>query len=400
TSAMLGGGSSSGTDIVYEWSTGATTPTIMVTQSGTYEIIVRDTSNGCFSRDEAIVTVDTVAPMPSANVGGILDCDTDAVGVTSSVSGGSGDYSYQWSTPNGVIQGSATTADIMVTSPGMYQVVVTDNQNGCLDSITVEVMADDDVITNVDFEQQFIECAGDDNASIAILSVIGGSPPYTFSWNTGSSAMMLTDLGPGNYIVNIVDANGCTFQRSFDVPAPVPVTADLGVNLLRVNKGDSVEIMLNTSVPANAIGSITWSGPLPSCDLCTSVTFSADEGGTVMVTVVDTNGCFATASLQLEVLVPRSMFVPNVFTPNGDGVNDYFTIFGTSVVAINSMRVFDRWGEQVFERLTFAPNIPEAGWDGTINGEALMPGVYVYRAELVHQDGLEESVTGDVTLIR
>ncbi|MDX1476762.1 MAG: gliding motility-associated C-terminal domain-containing protein [Saprospiraceae bacterium] len=399
TSATVGGSSSTGSNIVYEWSTGEMTPTITVTASGVYEIIVRDTSNGCFSRDEAVVTVDTVAPVPSASVGGILDCDTDAVDVTSSVSGGSGDYSYAWSSVNGVIQGSTTGPAITATSPGMYQVVVTDNQNGCLDSISVEVMADDDVITNVDVDQQFITCAGDDNASIAILSVIGGSPPYSFNWSTGSTDMQITGLGPGNYTVNIVDANGCTFQRSFDVPAPVQVTADIGGNL-RVNQGDSVVITLSTSVTPGALGSITWSGPFPPCDMCTSVSFDADQSGTVMVTVVDTNGCSATASLLLEVLVPRGMYVPNVFTPNGDGVNDYFTIFGTSLAGINSMRIFDRWGEQVFERLTFVPNVPEAGWDGTLNGETLTPGVYVFRAEVVHQDGLEETVTGDITLLR
>jgi len=107
----------------------------------------------------------------------------------------------------------------------------------------------------------------------------------------------------------------------------------------------------------------------------------------------------------------RRVYVPNIFSPNGDGLNDLFTIFtSTDALSVNTLQIFDRWGERVYQSPTnFIPNIDTGGtpsgqinhgWDGTINGQIAPNAVYVYMAEITFIDGKTEVFTGDLTLSR
>ena len=95
------------------------------------------------------------------------------------------------------------------------------------------------------------------------------------------------------------------------------------------------------------------------------------------------------------------VFVPNAFSPNGDGMNDVLILFSPGdVQQVKSFRIFDRWGELVFNRQNFLPNYAVNGWDGRFQGQKMGLGVYVYMAEVLLIDGRIEVVSGDVTLIR
>ena len=97
----------------------------------------------------------------------------------------------------------------------------------------------------------------------------------------------------------------------------------------------------------------------------------------------------------------RNVFVPSGFTPNGDNANDIFMVHGDDgIQEILSFKVFDRWGEVVFEASNAEPNDPEYGWDGTFRGQEMNPGVFVWIAEILFIDGYSEVYKGDVTLIR
>jgi gliding motility-associated-like protein len=105
--------------------------------------------------------------------------------------------------------------------------------------------------------------------------------------------------------------------------------------------------------------------------------------------------------MRLTVIVPRIIFVPNVFSPNGDGHNDYFTIFGRfNLVNINKLNIYDRWGNQLFGKTDLTPGQESLGWDGTFQDKEMQSGVYVYVAELKYEDGVVETVTGSITLTR
>ena len=112
-----------------------------------------------------------------------------------------------------------------------------------------------------------------------------------------------------------------------------------------------------------------------------------------------------TAQIVIDVDKNRNVFIPNVFSPNGDGSNDVFKPFiGAGVESVNSFKVFDRWGEIVYERPNDAPPLNNDssidGWDGTFNGRRMNPGVFVYLIEVAFVDGLTLLYRGDVTILQ
>ena len=120
---------------------------------------------------------------------------------------------------------------------------------------------------------------------------------------------------------------------------------------------------------------------------------------TYLLTVTGRGGCINKDSVFVRILkMPKA---PNTFTPNGDGNNDYFFIQGDEKVAnVVIFRVYDRWGELVFETSNTAINIPEQGWDGIFRGQPATSGVYTWYADVLFRDGETIQIRGDVTLLR
>jgi gliding motility-associated-like protein len=122
------------------------------------------------------------------------------------------------------------------------------------------------------------------------------------------------------------------------------------------------------------------------------------------LTASDIEDCIGFDQIFIEVnsapVQETIVFVPNVFTPNGDQRNDVLFIqAGEGVDLLESFRIFDRWGHLVYEVSLFPPNEQSIGWDGSRKGEEMLPGVYVYQ--LIYQDGEERIVRkGDITLMR
>ena len=400
----LGGQSSSGPDIHYRWSsvegnilTDPTQQFIQVDMPGSYQIVVVDSANGCQSVDEAIVSQNLDLPGILVSADGILTCDMQSVQVSSELIGGSGTFTYLWTTNDGTIQSDPTAASITVISPGTYQLNVVDQLSLCEDSIDIEVMADADVISSLSVDVADPRCFGEANGYVTINQVNGGSPPYIYSWTSGSMDNSSQNLSGGVEGVTVTDNNGCSFVQQFTLVEPELVTANVGDDI-KVNVDDSVRVTLETSLDLGAIDSTIWGGLVMPCSPCLTVDFIAQMSGQVTVTVVDTNGCTASDALVVQVDQPKGVFAPNVFSPNDDGDNDFFTIYGPSVQQVEKLTIFDRWGNVLYEQPDITPG--EQGWDGTFNGEPMMPGVYVYYAKIVHDDGFDEEKIGDITLVR
>ena len=95
------------------------------------------------------------------------------------------------------------------------------------------------------------------------------------------------------------------------------------------------------------------------------------------------------------------VYIPNAFSPNGDGNNDHFIIYGdNNSIKIPLLQIFDRWGNMVFEAKDFRPNDPKFGWDGMFEGRFMNAQVLVWKAEIELFDGRVETITGDLTLVR
>jgi gliding motility-associated-like protein len=308
--------------------------------------------------------------------------------------GGVGNYSYSWQ-----IGESGETVDGLPA--GSYTVTVLDG-NGCeIDGLVTLTQPNQlfldviDVIDNI--------CFGEEEGLVTVEGS-GGTGPYEYSLDGSvfQASETFGNLPAGDYTFTILDALGCTETVEAFVDQPVELTVDAGEDQT-INLGYSTTIRAQ---PSNPIVTYSWSPDQEDIFRCL---FSDCQTAEVMplnstifeVTVTDLTGCIATDSVRIGVIKNRPLYIPNAFSPNNDGPNDRFTIYaGPSVESIQSLQIFDRWGEQVFSRQDFAPNDESQGWDGTFNGRLLNPGVFVYMAEVRFIDGFTARYKGDVTLVR
>lgn len=124
---------------------------------------------------------------------------------------------------------------------------------------------------------------------------------------------------------------------------------------------------------------------------------------TIEITVIaaDINGCVAQSRLVIDASIAPEVYIPNVFSPNQDGINDFFTVYGNKdVEEIVELRIFDRWGNLVFVNDHFPPAEEHYGWDGSFRNHEMNPAVFAYWARVRFTDDSEESYKGDVTLVR
>jgi gliding motility-associated-like protein len=119
------------------------------------------------------------------------------------------------------------------------------------------------------------------------------------------------------------------------------------------------------------------------------------------VSIVDSNGCRNKENINVNVLCQGiTVFLPNTFSPNGDGSNDVFYVRGRGLDRVKTLRIFSRWGQIIFEQKDFPVNSMQHGWDGKIKGQKPHPDVYVYQVELYCDNGELINLEGNVALIQ
>jgi gliding motility-associated-like protein len=175
----------------------------------------------------------------------------------------------------------------------------------------------------------------------------------------------------------------------------------------KVNAGEDKTVSVGTTVPISAVlsgdvTSIKWSPPLGlSCINCPNPVASPKQTTTYNIEVVNKGGCVTKDEITLFVFCDNgNLFVPNTFSPNADGNNDVFYPRGKGLFTIKTMRVFNRWGEVVFERTNFAANDATKGWDGTHKGKLSAQDVYVYTIEVICDNNTVLTYNGNIALIR
>lgn len=173
-----------------------------------------------------------------------------------------------------------------------------------------------------------------------------------------------------------------------------------------VNAGSDQKILAGSTVQLNAVGknikSYKWSpNTTLSCSDCANPI--AKPIYTTIYTVVATTdyGCIDADSVTITIFCDNEqLFLPNTFTPNGDGQNDYFYPQGKGVQKLKKMIIYNRWGQKVYDKTDIDVNIKEQGWDGTFSGEILKPDTYVYYIEAYCDNGELFTIKGDINLIR
>ena len=366
----------------FAWSTGAGSSKISNVGGGTYSVTVTDL-NGCTAKLSSIVLsqpaqINLAVSVISGACAGENNGQLSAV-----TTGGNAPYQYQWS--NG-----AVVSNVSHLNAGNYVVTVTD-ANFCTQVATA-------IISN------FAGVAGNavtnplpcQNAKEEIdLSITSGTGPYTFKWSDGTTTENLSNVHPGSYAVTVQDANGCTFDTTL-------VVENLNNFSVTASGGGTITLGGNSELHATGTGSaqtvFNWTpGSSLSCITCANTLAQPAETTTYTVVGTDTNGCSASDTVSVIVIEDYTIFTPNAFTPNGDGNNDYFQIFG-NLAGINyiDIKIFDRWGEKVFES-----EEPTFKWDGTYKGVLQAPQVFAYEMKIVFNDGHSDLLKkGSITLIR
>jgi gliding motility-associated-like protein len=206
------------------------------------------------------------------------------------------------------------------------------------------------------------------------------------------------DIGYGNTVTSIaVNSTGCSDTTTKTIYVnPLPVVNMPGQ--MTVQNGFPVTIPATYSP-----NTINWSwSPLPglSCTNCPTPDAGPKFNTTYIVTFTDDNGCTNAGSIEIIVICKNgNLFIPNTFSPNGDGSNDRFYPRGKGLERVRSLRIFNRWGEVVFEKREFPVNDPLSGWDGTFKGKKPQADVYVYQVEVFCENGDIIRINGNIALI-
>jgi len=315
---------------------------------------------------------------------------------------------YQWTVSNGQTNLTSTLPTQSFTSPGTYSVelIIQNNLISCTDTLKKDVLVHPiPAIAALDTGY----CIGD-----LVTLTSSGYTGLTYSWtpvsgvDNPSSAVTTTSVSSAsNYTIFVTDSNNCTntdvaniyIQESFD---PTSIDSCLSPELKQegVVIGESIFLGIDkgTGFTYKWEGSeadLSW---LNCRDCATQEIAITGEVGEVNYTLIysDSLGCFDNEATYKICIIPSYTFdVPTAFTPDGDGVNDIVYLRGHGISEVITFKIFNRWGELVFES-----NELSKGWDGIYKGAAQNMETYIYKAEVKFYNGETESKGGSVNLIR
>jgi gliding motility-associated-like protein len=313
--------------------------------------------------------------------------------ISLSITGGkSGGYNVTWS--NGM---SGQNINGLVA--GTYTATITDPL-GCTLEAVYEV-TEPATLEIADANVMDVRCFEERNGVINLV-IEGGTPDadgrYTYHWtgpltNRFTTEPMIDGLGTGDYSVLVTDSNGCETGMTFFVDQPTLLEPDL-------------ETLINQPICPDASDGTAFveaKGGTPDYQFYWSNNAATDQQqgenfsrGTYTVRIVDANGCESSLEVEVEERFPK-IFVPNAFSPNGDGQNDDFKPV-TDCNLIYSMQVFNQWGA-----ITFATNDIREGWDGTMEGQNVPDGKYsyvIFYAGTLNGVAFEETLRGTLRLYR
>lgn len=273
--------------------------------------------------------------------------------------------------------------------------------NGCDSIIEVNLTVEE---VNLDYSVIDPNCLEDPVSQIQIND-ISGAGLFQLSiggevFDINSIPTTINGLNSGLTEIFALSSNLCS-SDTFNVlleEANIPIVSIAQVNPIQV--GDTV--LLEGMSSDSTLTEIVWS-PAQSltCDTCLSTPAFPINTTTYILRITNEEGCEGLAEVTIIVNEQeKAVYIPNVFSPNGDGINDFFTLYSDESVTIRRMLIFDRWGNRIFERNNLAPNVEATGWDGTFRDRELSEGVYVYSIEIIDDMGNVDILQGSITLIR
>ncbi|MGB4935982.1 MAG: PKD-like domain-containing protein [Ferruginibacter sp.] len=383
----------------------------------TATITVTPAANSCTGPVQSFTitvnpTPDVVQPADQTLCNGVT---TNAVNFTGAVSG----TGFNWTNDNTSIglaaSGSgdipAFTASNVTNDPVTATITVTPSANGCpgvAQRFIITVNPTPNVVQPTD---QKI-CEGSATNAILFSGTVSGT---SYNWTNSDPSIGLSSSGTGNIpsfravnpdslpvistITVIPSARGCN-----GIPKITTIRVDPNP---KVNLGPDLTLSTGTVINLNAaiqngpIANWAWiPGTGLSCTNCPSPVLNVTNDVSYNVTVSNIYGCVARDNISIFTFCKNSqVFVPNAFTPDGDGLNDVLMVRGKGIF-VKTFRIFNRWGQLVFEKTNFNPNDKQYGWDGRVRGIMATPDVFVYTAEVICDNGIMYTYKGNTTLLK
>jgi gliding motility-associated-like protein len=369
----------------YSWSEGTLGNVIATNTSNQFsysattsptEIFVSITyPNGCVLSDSVTYTL---LSSPEFDLGNDTTICTGASLIVNATNQVSELTNYIWNT------GSSSSV-LTITNPGMY-ICTLQNLNLCqaIDTIIIT----NHPISPLDLGANQTYCLG--NPSILLNAA--QSPFVSYLWSDGSTFTTLSVNNFGTYYIDAIDNNGCTSTDTIVISPnytaqPFFSSADTTITL-----GNSITLTAPSGV------AYEWG----TGETTQSITLSPTEYSSFQVTVEQANGCFDVYAGNIIIDPNPTLFVPNLFTPNGDGSNDVLLIYGGGIENMN-FKIYNRWGAVVFESNSYT-DMQTIGWDGKFNNEDQPEGVYVWvlSGNFINQTVIQETTknTGSILLKR
>lgn len=361
------------------------TPNANPTTTTTYTVTVTD-ANGCVNTDAVTVTV-SAPPLPDAG-NNVFVCQGGSVTLA-----GTGGGTYSWSPGTGLSNTGISSPVASPTVTTTYTLTVT-NAAGCTatDVVTVTVNS----APNATLASQNSTCGNDDGQITATPS--GGAPPYMYSLNggPGQTSATFTNLAPGSYTVTVTDTSGCFTTQTITVGQVLGVTASITATPMTGQVPLSVTFTNNSSGANNYY----WDFGNGNNAITANASATYTASGTYQVILIAYNNNIACSDTAILIIIAddtMAVAIPNVFTPNGDGKNDFFKITSSGVHTID-LDIFDRWGAKV-QSVSGDPAVTI--WDGKTEGGAeAKDGVYYYVITATSANGKVSEHKGFIQLIR
>jgi gliding motility-associated-like protein len=361
--------------------------------------VAGQTAAGCIM----IPAVVTVSVLPSINPVLTISSPTVCLTKTVSISAPSAPgLTYTWQ-PTNAISGANNTSSVVAMPPSTATVIytVTISNGVCIGTNTVQlqIKTAPNIINFTTLNNDTV-CTG---GCVTFSATTTGSQPIFYQWSyesgIGTSSVGIAPEAcypsAGSFSVVATASNTCGFDtlvktnfvNVFDMPVLI-VDGDTTINI-----GETATVYASGGVSYNWSPNVN--GNTITCVTCSNTVVQPTL--TTQYIVVASNSPYCKVQDTVTVIVDINcgdFFIPNVFSPNDDGLNDVINVHGRCISTFN-LQIFNRWGEKVFETSTL-----ENSWDGTFRGKKMDTGVFVYKADGVSIDGQSFKMKGNITLIR
>ncbi len=310
-----------------------------------------------------------------------------------SVSGGQAPYRFLWNN-------NYKDSVLIDLKAGNYKVTITDTL-GCF--VVLDTSLSEPPKPTLYFSHKDVTCFGYQNGQIQIDSISGGRAPFTYSIDLQgfSNQKKYENLKPELHLISVKDEFGCQIDTTKTLKEPAQIEINLGKDTT-IALGETIFIQAYTNLSASQIDKINWNDfVVPTCTTCLSTTVQPTISTGYLLELTDKTGCKNFDVMTVFVRDSLPVYLPNTFSPNDDGINDYFTAFSNAKIQkIKRLSIYNRWGNLLFEVKDIPTNDPYKGWDGTYLNLPQAQDLYVYIIEIALSDETVKVLQGEIMLLR